>query len=224
MTTATHRAIHPGAKPPEQPRGLTHAAVLTLMTQRRGRSLGLTARDAVIQLTGAYNNAKAREFRRVVMDLRDRGWPICSTAADGYFWPSSNDELKAALNWQRSRAIATLRQIGRQQRWGAQVLAGQQTLDGMETLTVPEGDPDLGWAETPPLSPANETPPEEIDRFKVLAAEIPEALWEAAESWMADRPGWTRDRVAAAAVSLFLMQKPGCDPAVTRIYLETLDL
>ncbi|MGD1909142.1 MAG: hypothetical protein ACFB0C_24565 [Leptolyngbyaceae cyanobacterium] len=119
------------------PKGLSHEAVLALLINRQGRALGVTAREAVQSLVEVYDSGKARQFRQLVMDLRDRGWPICSTAADGYFWPSSVEELKAALNWQRSREIATLRQIGRQQRWGAQVLAGQQSLGDMEALTMP---------------------------------------------------------------------------------------
>ena len=206
--------------------------------RRQGRAFGMTAREAVTQLCGVYSAARGRKFRQVVMALRDRGWPICSTADAGYYWPSSQEELKAALNWQRSRAIATLRQIGRQQRWGAKALAGQGVIEGTGPVLTMPFDSAQGRPEpTPPYGhPSQEgrpSPPAPLpklgeggrtDGFAVLAAEIPRELWEAAEAWMADKPGWTRDRVAAAAMSLFLMQKPGCDPVVTRVYLDTLEL
>lgn len=201
--------------------GLNHRSVLALLQAHQGRAFGLTAREAVTKLCGQCPAAKARQFRQLVMDLRDRGWPICSTAADGYYWPSGEAELKAALNWQRSRAIATLRQIGRQQRWGGKVLAGQQAIEGTGPhLTLPACDPP---SEAEGLTPSSDDC-QEGDRFAVLAAEIPQELWDEAEAWMANRPGWTRDRLAAAAFSLFLMQSPGCAPHVTRVYLDTLEL
>jgi len=63
-----------------------------------------------------------------------------------------------------------------------------------------------------------------------LLIEIPEALHESLKNYLELRPDWDQDRVLTAALSLFLLQNRGTDPApenpyqrqASRIYLDTM--
>ena len=55
-----------------------------------------------------------------------------------------------------------------------------------------------------------------------ILAEIPEALHETLQSYLASHPDWDQDRVFAAALSLFLIQNGDCDRRAARVYLDTL--
>ncbi|UBF25767.1 DUF2811 domain-containing protein [Kovacikia minuta CCNUW1] len=63
-----------------------------------------------------------------------------------------------------------------------------------------------------------------------LLVEIPEVLHESLKNYLELRPDWDQDRVLTAALSLFLLQNRGTDPApenahqrqASRIYLDTL--
>jgi hypothetical protein len=63
-----------------------------------------------------------------------------------------------------------------------------------------------------------------------LLVEIPEVLHESLKNYLELRPDWDQDRVLTAALSLFLLQNRGSDPApenlhqrqASRIYLDTM--
>ncbi len=55
-----------------------------------------------------------------------------------------------------------------------------------------------------------------------LCADIPQILLEALQDYLAKHPDWDRNRVLAAAVSLFLLQNAEGDRRASKVYLETL--
>ncbi len=63
-----------------------------------------------------------------------------------------------------------------------------------------------------------------------LLIEVPEVLHESLKHYLELRPDWDQDRVFTAALSLFLLQNRGVDPApekqnhrqASRIYLDAL--
>ena len=56
-----------------------------------------------------------------------------------------------------------------------------------------------------------------------ILIEIPDELGEALQQYLSDRPDWSRDRAATAALSLLMLQSTKtCDRAVSRIYLDSL--
>ena len=57
-----------------------------------------------------------------------------------------------------------------------------------------------------------------------ILAEIPEELHESLKGFLESHPAWDRDRVYAAALSLFLLQNGTLegDRTPSRVYLDTL--
>lgn len=55
-----------------------------------------------------------------------------------------------------------------------------------------------------------------------LLAEIPEPLHYSLVQYLEEHPDWDHDRLLTAALSLFLMQNSACNPAASRVYLDTL--
>lgn len=64
---------------------------------------------------------------------------------------------------------------------------------------------------------------QETDSPVSIFVEIPETLHNASRMFLDDRPDWDADRLATAAMSLFLMQHAaGSIEGMGRIYLESL--
>lgn len=55
-----------------------------------------------------------------------------------------------------------------------------------------------------------------------ICADIPQILLEALQDYLAQHPDWDKNRVVAAALSLFLLQNGEGDRRASKVYLDTL--
>lgn len=56
----------------------------------------------------------------------------------------------------------------------------------------------------------------------VVIDDLPDGLSAHLQSFLAQRPGWTQERVVQNALSLFLLQNGVNDRAVSRLYLQSM--
>ncbi|MGD1939876.1 MAG: DUF2811 domain-containing protein [Leptolyngbyaceae cyanobacterium] len=180
---------------------ITPETVLAALRTQQGKQNGLAAAELTHQLCGEKRPYLVRHLREVIMQLRDRGWPICATPEHGYWWAANTDELLAVVDYHKARALASLRQGSRQKRFGIPALEGQGQLFDPE-LSTPGRD------EHPEIVPG------------LLVGEIPEELHDALQGWLDQHPDWDMDRVAAAALGLLVMQNG--DQAAGRIYIDAM--
>jgi hypothetical protein len=170
-----------------------------LQKRRDAGAVGLTAEGLFVAVTGRNpEKDETRKLRTQVAQLRLLGKPIAAHPSKGYYLADSPEELLTGINYLRARALHSLKQINRQKR-ALLELAGQ--------LRLGRFDPN-----TQELN-------KELSMVCVMA-EIPEELHGAVLRFLDSNPDWDEQRLYAAAMAGFLMQKN--IPKTGAIYLDAL--
>lgn len=108
---------------------LTLMSVKAELEKRVGRHHAIKAPELVAEITRRIPDASAtRTVRKLVKQLRLAGEPVCTHSAWGYWWASSPEELEAACQFLKGKAMSSLVQVSRLRRFTLPELAGQMTL------------------------------------------------------------------------------------------------
>jgi hypothetical protein len=111
-----------------------------------GCANGQSAIEIVEALTQCRSTAAAeRRLRKAITLLRDQeSHPICGTPATGYYYASTAEELEQSLEFLRSRALTSLRLLGKLKRRCLAALFGQTDL-GLDLPLPPPLPPVEQW-------------------------------------------------------------------------------
>lgn len=124
---------------------LTADKIRETLMLHSGRQRAIKAPDLAWQiLARSPNPSDTRTVRRLVKVLRLKGEPICSHSQYGYWWAASPEELEAACQFLRGKAMSSLKQISHLRRFVKPTLAGQLPL-----LDAPTDDPEPQVMELP---------------------------------------------------------------------------
>ena len=124
---------------------LTATALKEELINHVGRHQAIKAPDLVRSLTGHEPDPSAtRIVRRLVKGLRLKGEPICTHSTYGYWWAANPEELEAACEWLKGKALSSLKQISHLRRFVKPTLAGQLPL-----LDAPTDEPEPQILELP---------------------------------------------------------------------------
>ncbi|MEM1153647.1 MAG: hypothetical protein AAGI44_05870 [Pseudomonadota bacterium] len=74
-----------------------------------------------------------RTVRKLVKELRLKGEPICSHSSSGYWWAANPEELQAACEFLRGKALSSLKQYSYLRRFVLPKLTGQLSLVNQPT-------------------------------------------------------------------------------------------
>jgi hypothetical protein len=108
---------------------LNQERVLALLQEQTGRGNALKAGEIVEMITGRRTSpTEERYLRAIIKDLRLKGNPICTHSCYGYWWAASADDLHAASNFLRGKAMSSLRQITKLRNLALPTLIGQLDL------------------------------------------------------------------------------------------------
>lgn len=167
---------------------ITPELTLQALCSCLGREKAVSGPDLVELITGKkVAPAAARELRRVISVLREKGWPVCGRPEDGYYLATSVQELEDTRQLLYERAMCSLKVRS----WLNRIiprLVGQ--------LSLPIGDPML-----PAL-------PEPITgSVEPLAIELPSERWQVIKDWLEQHPGCTPSWLVNEALVRFLQDQ-----------------
>lgn len=164
----------------QAPRPLNLETVRTCLQAQVGRDQALKAAEIVELATGQRSSAdRERRLRELIKQLRLAGDPVCSHSAHGYYWAAEPQEIEAACQWLRGKALSSLAQVSTLRRVALPPVAGQLTLLGAQP------------AARPPVP---------------LVLELPEELHAAATQWATEQ-GCTMDALIRESVRHWLDQE-----------------
>jgi len=124
---------------------LTAQAVKDELKKRVGSRFAIQAPELAAQILKRIpTEADTRNVRRLVKQLRLAGEPICSHSNRGYWWAANPEELEAACEFLRGKAMSSLKQISHLRRFVKPTLAGQLPL-----LNQPTDEPEASVTELP---------------------------------------------------------------------------
>lgn len=101
-------------------------AVRDVLWQQTGPGQSLKTAEVLGHLGLPFTRHNERQIRRVVEQLRQEGWPICSGSA-GYWWARSEEDIAQTVALLRGRAMNQL-VLCRKLRQHIGSLEGQQSL------------------------------------------------------------------------------------------------
>jgi hypothetical protein len=107
---------------------ITCQSVQSALTRHVGREAGVTARELVVEICGAWSAGAERELREVVVELRTQGIAVCAHPASGYFIARDQAELQLCINFLVERIRTTAGQVRQLQRLAKPDLHGQRRL------------------------------------------------------------------------------------------------
>ncbi len=101
-----------------------------LMHKHRGRSRGVTMRQLAAEINGGEQSpALEREIRRLVVDMRKKGIPVCACPSQGYYLAQNDEEVEEVCRHLHQRAMTSLQQIAALRRIALPDLIGQLGFD-----------------------------------------------------------------------------------------------
>lgn len=93
-------------------REITPDAVLGALSRRIGPANGATVRELATEVLGRPSGPQdERLLRKVVVQLRLDGHPVCSTPDEGYHHAANKDDLQRTCLHMASRAYTSLAQV-----------------------------------------------------------------------------------------------------------------
>lgn len=143
-----------------------------------GRAKGQTMADIALAL-----GRRSRDLRLLVQELRLRGCPICAHPTTGYYWAETPEDLEMAVDFLRRRALCSLTQVSRLQRFALPLLAGQMVLGESPEELLPK-----------------------VERPVSLVVELPQALHERVRTYLDDRTLGQDDLMRRAIAQFLLLQ------------------
>ncbi|MDI3259685.1 MAG: hypothetical protein QJR02_08315 [Sinobacteraceae bacterium] len=102
--------------------------VLAALRRHVGRERGITARELVREICGAWSAGAERELREIVVTLRREGIAICATPSSGYFVARDDEELTQTRRFLTDRIRTTAEQLRQLNRLARPELNGQRRL------------------------------------------------------------------------------------------------
>lgn len=101
----------------------TTTDLINAMARHQGAARGVSATVLAARL-----GIGPRQLRKLVSAAREDGVAICGRPSTGYYMPSTPQELEAACEFLRRRAMHSLRALSQMQRVSLPVLCGQLLL------------------------------------------------------------------------------------------------
>ncbi|MBX3634724.1 MAG: HTH domain-containing protein [Rubrivivax sp.] len=102
----------------------TVTQLLQAMSRHQGAANGVSAATLATRL-----GVEPRQLRKLISAAREDGIAICGRPSTGYYMPATPQELQAACEFLRRRALHSLRALSRMQRVSLPVLCGQLLLN-----------------------------------------------------------------------------------------------
>ena len=107
---------------------ITPDIVLSALSGRHGRDMGLSVRELVARLRAGpmfVQPHDERDVRASIETLRRRGLHICGTPTDGYYMARTEEELLETCEFLYRRAMTSLSQVAAMRQISLPDLRGQ---------------------------------------------------------------------------------------------------